>query len=77
MWIAFNLPGLRYRESKLAHKLLDGLQGIEIGPSTHNPYGLQTLNVDYSDEMSNVFQAQSKNKTGVVIIKIVNPLYGQ
>lgn len=38
-------------ESKLAHKLLDGMKGIEIGASLHNPFCLDTLNVDYTDQM--------------------------
>ena len=36
----------RYPESALAHKYLDGLRGIEIGAAKHNPFGLNTLNVD-------------------------------
>lgn len=38
---------MTFPESKLAHKYLDGLRGIEIGASAHNPFGLNTLNVDY------------------------------
>ena len=33
------------QESKLAHKYLDGLQGIEIGASVYNPFGLNTINL--------------------------------
>lgn len=36
----------RFPESSLAHKLLDGLKGLEIGGSAHNAFGLDTLNVD-------------------------------
>lgn len=35
-----------FPESKLAHELLDGLKGIEIGSSAHNGFGLNTINVD-------------------------------
>jgi SAM-dependent methyltransferase len=42
----------KFRESDLAHYLLDGLRGIEIGGSAHNPFGLKTLNVDYTDELT-------------------------
>ena len=35
-----------FKESALAHQLLDGLQGLEIGSSAHNAFGLDTLNVD-------------------------------
>lgn len=34
------------QESALAHSLLDGLKGLEIGPATHNPFGLNTKNVE-------------------------------
>lgn len=34
-----------FPESKLAHELLDGLEGLEIGPASHNPFGLKTRNV--------------------------------
>ncbi len=33
-------------ESALAHSILDGLKGLEIGPATHNPFGLNTRNVE-------------------------------
>ncbi|MDH4180124.1 MAG: methyltransferase domain-containing protein, partial [Armatimonadota bacterium] len=33
-------------ESALAHRYLDGLRGIEVGGSLHNPFGLATWNVD-------------------------------
>jgi SAM-dependent methyltransferase len=36
-------------ESRLAHRYLDGLQGIEIGGSALNPFGLNTINVDNID----------------------------
>ncbi len=39
-----------FPESKLAHRYLDGLVGIEIGASPHNPFGLNTQNVDIADE---------------------------
>lgn len=35
-----------FPESALAHQLLDGLRGIEIGESAHNAFGLNTINVD-------------------------------
>ena len=34
-----------FPESRLAHKLLDRLEGLEIGPAAHNPFGLKTRNV--------------------------------
>lgn len=35
-----------FPESPLAHELLDGLVGLEIGGAAHNAFGLNTLNVD-------------------------------
>lgn len=48
-WIKRKL-GIKFTESKLAHKYLDGLSGLEIGGSAHNPFGLNTKNVDYTTE---------------------------
>ena len=44
------------RESALAHQYLDGLKGLEIGGSAHNPFGLDTLNVDYTLSTETVFK---------------------
>ncbi len=52
----------KFSESALAHQLLDGLRGIEIGASAHNPFGLKTLNVDYCDDYTTDFK-QSELKT--------------
>lgn len=40
-------------ESELAHKYCIG-KGLEIGGSAHNSFGLNTLNVDYSDSMDTI-----------------------
>lgn len=42
---------MKFKESKLAHTYLDGLEGLEIGASAHNPFGLNTLNVDYTKDV--------------------------
>lgn len=39
------------KQSQLAHQWLDGLHGLEIGPSSHNPFGLNTRNVGMRDEI--------------------------
>ena len=39
----------KFPESSLAHRWLDGLKGLEIGPSTHNPFGLETRTVGLPD----------------------------
>jgi SAM-dependent methyltransferase len=35
-----------FKEHELAHEVLDGLTGLEIGPAAHNPFGLRTRNVE-------------------------------
>ena len=37
--------GVIFPESKLAHQILDELEGLEIGPAFHNPFGLKTRTV--------------------------------
>ena len=32
---------MKFRDSELAHKLLDGLKGIEIGAAAHNPFNIK------------------------------------
>ena len=46
------------KESRLAHYYLDALRGIEIGGSAHNAFGLKTLNVDYTSDMSTTFKRE-------------------
>lgn len=41
-----------FPESALAHEYLDGLSGLEVGASAHNPFGLHTRNVDIADEFN-------------------------
>lgn len=50
------LEGRVFRESALAHTLLDGKRGIEIGAAAHNPFGLKTLNIDYTDDLNTKFK---------------------
>jgi SAM-dependent methyltransferase len=51
-------------ESHFAHKLLDGLKGIEIGASAQNPFGLNTQNVDYSSDYNTVYKQEELMSTG-------------
>ena len=48
--------GVSLRESALAHRYLDGLIGIEIGGSAHNPFGLNTMNIDYTTSTQTVYK---------------------
>jgi SAM-dependent methyltransferase len=45
-----------FRESRLAHQYLDGLAGLEIGGAAHNPFGLETKNVDYVASLDTVYK---------------------
>jgi ubiquinone/menaquinone biosynthesis C-methylase UbiE len=51
---------MKFRESTLAHMLLDGLSGIEIGASAHNPFNLpgRKFNIDYTDDLTTEFKQQ-------------------
>lgn len=42
---------LKFKESKLAHRFCVG-SGIEIGGSAHNPFGLNSRNVDFTKDMT-------------------------
>ena len=55
---------MRFNKSSQATQLLKGLKGIEIGGSAHNPFGLDTLNVDYTDSMDTVFKDAEREMCG-------------
>ncbi len=54
---------LRFPEHALAHQLLDGLKGLEIGAAAHNPFGLNTRNVAPQEDYE--FYAEEGRKLGV------------
>jgi SAM-dependent methyltransferase len=57
--------GIRFNESTLAHKYLNGLSGIEIGGSAHNPFGLKKCrNVDFTADMNTVFKMKEEELCG-------------
>jgi ubiquinone/menaquinone biosynthesis C-methylase UbiE len=59
---------MRNRESSLAHQLLDGLVGIEVGGSSHNSFGITgCLNVDYTDDMYTVFKEEERTTAGFAL----------
>jgi glycosyltransferase involved in cell wall biosynthesis/SAM-dependent methyltransferase len=63
-----------FPESKLAHQYLDGLEGLEIGGSSHNPFGLKTKNVDYTADMTTVHKAEEVKMCGRALgVDIVAP----
>lgn len=51
---------MKFRTSKLATELLSGLSGIEIGGSAHNPFELDTKNVDYTREITSYKEEEIK-----------------
>lgn len=54
---------LRFPEHELAHRLLDGLKGLEIGAAAYNPFGLNTRNVAPQEDYE--FYAAESRKLGV------------
>lgn len=64
---------IKFPESALAHKYLDGLQGLEIGGSAHNPFGLDTKNVDYTAEVNQYKKLEKKFVGKALPVDIVAP----
>ena len=52
-----------FPEHWLAHELLDGLSGLEIGAASHNPFGLNTRNVASAEGAE--FYAEEQRALGV------------
>jgi hypothetical protein len=50
-WAASTVCRVRFLESVPAHRLLDGVRGIEIGGAAHNAFGLDTWNVDLTSHL--------------------------
>ncbi len=60
--------------SLLAHSYLDGLVGIEIGGAAHNAFGLNTKNVDLTDDLTTTFKRHEVSKCGQAMpVDIVAP----
>lgn len=53
---------MKFKESDLAHWCLDGLKGIEIGGAAHNPFGLDTINVDRVHHTSPEFKPYAEEQ---------------
>jgi glycosyltransferase involved in cell wall biosynthesis/SAM-dependent methyltransferase len=65
---------MKFKESFLAHRLLDGLEGIEVGGSAHNPFGLKTRNVDFTASLDTEFKQQEIKLCGEAMpVDIVAP----
>jgi SAM-dependent methyltransferase len=50
---------MKFKESALAHFYCKG-EGLEIGGSAHNPFGLNTKNVDFTKDITNFKQEEIK-----------------
>ncbi len=62
-----------FRESALAHKFCRGA-GLEIGGAAHNPFGLDTLNVDMSDRLDTEFKLEEIKACGKALpVDVVAP----
>ena len=59
---------MTFPEHALAHQLLDGLSGLEIGAAAHNPFGLKTRNVAPPDDFE--FYAGAQAKMGTAASKV-------
>ena len=65
---------MKFPESKLAHKYLDGLKGVEIGGSAHNPFGLGTINVDLFPNSDSIYKKTEMELCGEVLaVDVVAP----
>ncbi len=58
-----------FKEHELAHTLLDGLTGLEIGPAAHNPFGLRTRTVELM-ESQEFYASVQQNVMGVTPPKV-------
>jgi SAM-dependent methyltransferase len=54
---------MKFPYSKHATALLSGLKGVEIGGAAHNPFGLDTINVDRFAPDSPEFQIYAQEQT--------------
>lgn len=61
-----------YRQSASAHRLCIG-SGLEIGAAAHNPFGLDTLNVDYTREETEYSNTQFEMCGRVARVDVVSP----
>lgn len=55
---------MKFNPSPLATRILYGLKGIEIGGSAHNPFGLDTLNVDWTDRTDTACKQEEIKQCG-------------
>ena len=57
-----------FKDSRMAHRYLDRLNGIEIGGSAHNPFNIAGCrNVDYTADLTTVFKKEEIRLCGRVL----------
>lgn len=52
------------KDSALAHKYLDGLKGLEVGGGAHNPFGLDTWNLDFTASLETIWKKAEIDAVG-------------
>uniref|UniRef100_A0AC35GFL0 Methyltransferase type 11 domain-containing protein n=1 Tax=Panagrolaimus sp. PS1159 TaxID=55785 RepID=A0AC35GFL0_9BILA len=62
--------GFQTKESSLAHLILDNLTGIEIGGAVHNPFCLNTINIDFTNESSTRYKQYEKKFSGGTYLEV-------
>lgn len=63
-----------FPESRVVHRYLDGLSGLEIGGSAHNAFGVDTRNVDFTDDLTTPFKLEEVRLCGeAMTVDIVSP----
>jgi len=63
---------MSFEQSKIALQYLSGLKGIEIGGAAHNPFGLDTINVDICE--SEIFKSEQIRLCGEAMpVDVVSP----
>lgn len=63
----------RCKNSALADYYLKGKRGIEIGGSYHNRFNLNTLNINYTDEITNFTEEELSRSQKILKVDIVAP----
>lgn len=65
---------MKFKESALAHKYLDGLKGIEVGAAAHNPFGLDTINVDIYEHIDDNYAKEQLKICGEIVkVDVIAP----
>lgn len=62
-----------YKPSTLANNYLKGKRGIEIGGSHHNRFGLNTLNIDYTEEQTCYKKEELRQCNEILNVDIISP----